>query len=125
MYFITGDPNTCEVFNGTTTLSTTTSSTSTPPLTTSTEITTSQTLPPTCIDGNLNDRVCELEKQNTELKEIIEEILKEKEVMRENFDSQIETIVRENAEQKSLVSAAFEDMQKQIYELASRPCSCR
>jgi len=37
----------------------------------------------------------------------IEDILKEKDEMREHFESQIE------------------DLQNQIYELASRPCACR
>lgn len=41
--------------------------------------------------------------------------------MRKNFESQIEAIVKENEEQRSML----EDLQNQIYELASRPCACR
>jgi len=63
-------------------------------------------LPPGCSDGNLDERVCRLEDENEEIQQ--------------NFGNQIEALVKENEEQRSLLA----DLQNQINELASCPCAC-
>lgn len=67
----------------------------TPPTTTSIR----PTLPPGCNDGNLDQRVCELEHKNA--------------------------ILEANLENQSKVfSAAIEELERKILELSHRPCAC-
>ena len=122
--------------------------------------TTSRTLPPGCYYGNLDERVCRLEDLNEEfgenlksqgslivniqeenerlnnvtsdLQNKIEDLVKEKEAMREDLEGQIEEQklvtkeLQDNLENQSkLFAASLKELENKILELSNRPCACR
>ena len=109
--------------------------------TTPTTTTTDQTLPPGCVSGSLDARVCEIEDAIEEFHENFQGIKDDKEEMKESLENQnalIAEIMDENQRQKIIIeelqsslknktdnfSAALEELQNQVLILTTRPCSC-
>ncbi|CAG9798485.1 unnamed protein product [Chironomus riparius] len=74
-----------------------------------TSTTANPNLPPGCIGGNVDARICELEDNNNKLTENVEDLMKK-------------NLELEN--QNKVFASMFENMQSQIDELKNRPCSC-
>ena len=81
--------------------------------TSTTVITTEQTLPPGCNGENIYERVCNVEHKVESLSELSSEV--------ENHSSLIAEIQDENQKLKD----ALEELQNQVLILSTRPCSCR
>jgi len=77
-----------------------------------TSITTDQTLPSGCSGENIYERVCKVEDKMDSLEELSSEV--------ENHSTLIAEIQDENQKLKD----ALEDLQNQVLILSTRPCSC-
>lgn len=85
------------------------------------ESTTDFTLPPGCISGNLNERVCRVEDMTEELQQNFEEYSY---VFREDLKNQsliISDILDDNKEMR----LKLEEMENVINELVNHPCACK
>ncbi|XP_070492464.1 leucine-rich repeat-containing protein 15-like [Chironomus tepperi] len=74
-----------------------------------TSTTSNPNLPPNCIGGNIDARVCALEDKNEKLIESVEDLAKQN---------------QELEDQNKAFASLLENMQSQIDELRNRPCSC-
>lgn len=130
-----------KVTTTTTTQSTTTTIPSTTSSTTTEFSTTAQTLPPECIAGNLDERVCKIEDSIEEFHDNFKDIKDGNEELIEAIDNQnkiIAEILDENKQQKLLIEALqsdlkaksesfaayLEDLEEQVLIFTTRPCSC-
>jgi len=82
---------------------------------------------PGCANGNLDERVCNLESQHEEVVGDIKALAEENEKMRSEIDNlamekqELEEFVRN---QNKIFSAAIEELEHQLFELKGCTCSC-
>ena len=90
--------------------------------------TTAFTLPPGCVGGNLDQRVCRIEDEFQEFHGNVTATLSDQQGQNENVTASLDDL----RDQNKNLTAAIEDMlvklgdhQYQINELSNRPCACQ